>query len=58
VLAMDGGVLGSAKDVVGRWIALPAGPHLLDVAFPGGGAIRITVVTPVASSGYQVVPKP
>ncbi len=58
VLAMDGGVLGSAKDVVGRWIALPTGPHLLDVALPGGGTIRITVVTPVASGGYQVVPKP
>jgi hypothetical protein len=58
VLAVDGGALGGAKDVVGRWIALPAGPHLLDVALPGGGAIRITVVTPAASSGYEVVPRP
>ena len=55
VLAVDGHVLGDAR---GGWIVLPPGPHFLDVALPGGGAIRVTVVTPVESAGYQVVPKP
>lgn len=58
VLAVDGSALGGAKDVVGRWIELPAGPHMLEVALPGSGAIRVMVVTPDARSGYQVVPKP
>jgi len=58
VLAVDGTPLGGAE-VGGAWIALPPGPHFIDVALPGGGgAIRLTVVTPVESSGYQVVPKP
>jgi len=57
VLSVDGHVLGGAE-VGGGWIALPPGPHFLNVALPGGAAIRFTVVTPVESSGYQVVPKP
>lgn len=55
-LAVDGYTLGGGE-TRGGWIALPPGPHFLDVALPGGGAIRLTVVTPVESSGYQVVPQ-
>lgn len=58
MLAVDGRALGGAAEVSGGWIALPPGPHFIDVALPGGAAIRLTVVTPVESSGYQVVPKP
>lgn len=57
VLAVNGRALGGAE-VSGGWIVLPPGPHSIDVALPGGGAVRFTVVTPVESSGYQVVPKP
>jgi hypothetical protein len=58
VLAVDGQPVGGAAEVVGGWIALTPGPHLLEVALPGGGAVRLTVITPVESSGYQVVPRP
>jgi hypothetical protein len=58
MLAVDGRPFGGGADVGGAWIALPPGPHFIDVALPGAGAIRLTVVTPVETSGYQVVPKP
>jgi hypothetical protein len=44
--------------MIGGWIALPPGPHFIDVRLPGGGGVRLTVVAPAESSGYQVVPKP
>ena len=55
-LAVDGRLIGGAELASG-WIVLTPGPHFIDVALPGG-SIRMTVVTPVESSGYQVVPKP
>ena len=58
VLAVDGRALGAATEVSGGWISLAPGPHFIDVALPGGTSLRLTVVTPVESSGYQVVPKP
>ena len=45
-------------EIGGGWISLAPGPHFIDVALPGGASLRLTVVTPVESSGYQVVPKP
>jgi hypothetical protein len=59
VLAIDGRVLGPVDPGAGAWVALPPGPHFVDVALPGGaGAIRFTVVTPAESEGYRVVPRP
>ena len=58
VLSVDGRALGGPAELSGGWIALPPGPHFLDVALPGGGAVRLTVTTPGESSGYQVVPQP
>jgi hypothetical protein len=58
MVAVDGRALGGAAELGGGWIVLAPGPHFIDVALPGGQAIRFTVVTPVESSGYQVVPKP
>jgi hypothetical protein len=57
-IAIDGRPIGAFDASSATWIALPPGPHFLDVALPGGTAIRVTVVVPVESSGYQVVPKP
>jgi len=57
-VAVDGHPLGGARELSGGWIVLVPGPHFVEVAVPGGPAIRFTVVTPVESSGYQVVPKP
>ena len=57
-VTVDGHRLGGPAELAGGWIALPPGPHFIDVALPGGTSIRLTVVTPVESSGYQVVPKP
>jgi hypothetical protein len=59
VLAIDGRVVGHVDPGAGAWVALPPGPHVVDVALPGGaGAIRFTVVTPAESDGYRVVPRP
>ena len=58
MVAVDGRPLGGGAELGGGWIVLAPGPHFFDVALPGGHAIRFTVVTPVESSGYQVVPKP
>ena len=59
VLAIDGRVMGAVPPSAGAWIALPPGPHFIEVALPGGaGAIRLTVVPPAESDGYQVVPRP
>ena len=58
VLAIDGRPVGGPADVAGQWIVLAPGPHAIDVALRDGGAIRVTVVVPVESSGYHVVPKP
>ena len=58
VLAIDGRPVGGPADVAGQWIVLAPGPHAIDVALRHGGAIRVTVVVPVESSGYHVVPKP
>lgn len=58
MLAVDGRPLGGGTDVGGAWIELAPGPHVIDVSLPGGGALRLTVVTPAERSGYQVVPKP
>jgi hypothetical protein len=58
MIAVDGRALGGAAEVSGGWIQLSPGPHFIDVALPGGSALRLTVVTPGESSGYQVVPKP
>ena len=58
VIAVDGRALGGSADLAGGWILLAPGPHFIDVMLPSGQAIRFTVVTPVESSGYQVVPKP
>lgn len=58
MLSIDGRPVGGTLEISGGWLALPPGPHLLDVTLAGGSAIRFTVVTPVESSGYQVVPKP
>src|SRR5688572_31414191 len=44
-LAVDGRLVGA--ELGGGWIVLSPGPHFIDVALPGGGAIRLTVVTPV-----------
>jgi hypothetical protein len=56
-LAVDGQlVVGPA--LARGWITLSPGPHFIDVGLPGGGAVRLTVVTPIETSGYQVVPKP
>ena len=57
-IAVDGRPLGGAAEISGGWISLAPGPHFIDVALPGGASLRLTVVTPVESSGYQVVPKP
>jgi len=57
-VAVDGRAFGGPADLAGGWIVLPPGPHFIDVMLPSGQAIRFTVVTPVESSGYQVVPKP
>jgi hypothetical protein len=57
-LAIDGRFFGTVDPSAG-WIALPPGPHVIEVALPGGaGAIRLTVVTPVENDGYHVIPKP
>lgn len=56
-LSIDGQPLGGAAEVRGGWISLAPGPHFIDVALPGGTALRLTVVTPVESSGYQVTPR-
>lgn len=57
-LAIDGRVFGTV-DPSAPWIALPPGPHVIEVALPGGtGVIRFTVVAPVESDGYRVVPRP
>ena len=58
VLAIDGQLRGGPGDVAGQWIVLAPGPHAIDIALRGGGAIRVTVVVPAESSGYHVVPKP
>ena len=58
MVAVDGRALGGPADLGGGWIVLAPGPHFFDVSLPGGKAIRFTVVTPVESSGYQVVPRP
>ena len=58
MLAIDGEPFGGGAAVGGAWITLPPGSHFIDVALPGGGSIRLTVVTPVDKSGYHVVPKP
>ena len=58
IVAVDGRPLGGAAELGGGWIILSPGPHFFDVALPGGHAIRFTVVTPVETSGYQVVPRP
>jgi hypothetical protein len=58
MLVIDGRPAGGGTDVGGQWISLAPGPHVLDVTLPGGVAMRLTVVTPVESSGYQVVPRP
>lgn len=58
MVVVDGRALGGPAELGGGWIVLAPGPHFFDVALPGGNAIRFTVVTPVETSGYQVVPKP
>lgn len=58
MVVVDGRALGGPAELGGGWIVLAPGPHFFDVALPGGSAIRFTVVTPVETSGYQVVPKP
>jgi hypothetical protein len=58
MVVVDGRPLGGPAELGGGWIVLAPGPHFFEVALPGGNAIRFTVVTPVESSGYQVVPKP
>ena len=58
MVTVDGRALGGAAELGGGWIVLAPGPHFFDVALPGGPAIRFTVVTPVETSGYQVVPRP
>jgi hypothetical protein len=58
MVAVDGRALGGAAELSGGFIVLPPGLHAIDVTLPGGGALRFTVVTPVESSGYQVVPRP
>lgn len=60
-VTVDGHPLGGVKELSGGFIVLAPGPHFVEIALPGGHAIRFTVVTsvtPVESSGYQVVPKP
>ena len=57
-LAIDGRFIGTVDPSAG-WIALPPGPHFIEVALPGAaGVIRFTVVTPAESDGYRVVPRP
>jgi hypothetical protein len=58
MVTVDGRALGGAVELSGGWIVLSPGPHAIDVTLPGGAALRLTVVTPVESSGYQVVPRP
>ena len=58
MVAVDGRPLGGPAQLGGGWIVLAPGPHFFEVSLPGGNAIRFTLVTPVDSSGYQVVPRP
>jgi hypothetical protein len=56
-VSVDGHALGGARELAGGWIVLAPGPHFVEIALPNASAIRFTVVTPVESSGYQVVPR-